>query len=100
VAVGEFASPDDWRERERLLWPRGIHVSRSSVPVLVALAGGRVLGTRAAGGPAHGIDRWLDPLLGPAEHPLAPGPTPAEAEALDDLAGLIAGQRMVKHRHA
>jgi len=98
VAIGEFATPADWRERERLLWPRGIHVSRSSVPALALLADGAVVATRSGGGPAEVIDRWLAAALGPAAHPLPGGPTPAEIAALDAIAGRVAHQRHVKHR--
>lgn len=98
VAIGEFASIDDWRWREELLWPRGISVSRSSVPALALLAGGEVVATRPGGGPAMVIDRWLEPLLGPAAHPLGDEPTPAELAALDAVTGVIARHRAVKGR--
>lgn len=97
IAIGEFASPADWRDRERLLWPRGIHVSRSSVPVLVLLADGAVVASRPGGGPAGTIDRWLAQHLGPAEHPLPEGPSAGELAALDALAGHISMQRSMKH---
>jgi hypothetical protein len=96
VAMGEFASIDDWRWREQLLWPRGIRVSRSSVPALALLAGGEVIATRPGGGPAMVIDRWLEASLGPAEHPLGDEPTPAELEALGAVTGVIARHRAVK----
>jgi hypothetical protein len=99
IAIGEFATTADWRERERLLWPRGIHVSRSSVPALAVLADGVVIATRAGAGPAAAIDRWLEAPLGPADHPLGGGgATDAEMAALDALAGHIAHQRRVKRR--
>ncbi len=98
VAIGEFASIEDWAWREELLWPRGIHVSRSSVPALALLVGGEVVASRPGGGPAEVIDRWLEGVLGPAEHPPGPGPTPAELAALDGLSGLIARHRAVKGR--
>jgi len=98
VAIGEFATVADWAERERLLWPRGIHVSRSSVPALALLADGVVIASRPGGGPAERIDGWLEPLIGPAAHPLGSGPTPGELAALDALAGRIAYQRHVKRR--
>ncbi|WP_217915737.1 hypothetical protein [Miltoncostaea marina] len=100
VAIGEFASPEDWRERERLLWPRGIHVSRSSVPALALLVDGEVVASRPGGGPAALIDRWIASLLGPAERPIEDGPTAAEAAALDALAGRIAAQRHAKRARA
>jgi hypothetical protein len=97
VAIGEFASPEDWRERERLLWPRGIHVSRSSVPALALLAGGVVVASRPGAGPAAAIDRWLEGELGPAARPPRRGAaTPGELAALDALAGRIAHQRRLK----
>ena len=86
VAIGEFAGPGDWAERERLLWPRGIHVSRSSVPAMALLDHGVVVASRAGGGPAAAIDQWLALHLGPATHPVGPGPTPAETAALAALA--------------
>jgi hypothetical protein len=99
IAIGEFATPDDWRERERLLWPRGIRVSRSSVPVLALLVDGVVVASRPGGGPASAIDRWLEGSLGPAERPLDPGgASDGELAALDSLAGHIAHQRRIKHR--
>jgi len=101
IAIGEFATPEDWRERERLLWPRGIHVSRSSVPALALLVGGVVVASRPGGGPAEAIDRWLEHALGPAAQPLATGGvTPRELAALDALASHIAHQRSVKWRRA
>ncbi len=98
VAIGEFATVEDWEWRERLLWPRGIHVSRSSVPALALLVGGEVAATRPGGGPAAVIDRWLEGALGPAADPLGDGPTAGELAALDGLAGLIARHRAVKGR--
>ena len=99
IAIAEFATPEDWLDRERLLWPRGIHVSRSSVPALALLADGVAIASRPGGGPAEVIDRWLESRLGPAAHPLtAGGPTPGELAALDSLSGRIAYQRAVKTR--
>jgi hypothetical protein len=100
VAIGEFATPADWKERERLLWPRGIHVSRSSVPALALLIDGTVVASRPGGGPAETIDRWLAPHVGPAVRPLERGPTPAELAALDAISGDIARQRGAKQRRA
>jgi hypothetical protein len=96
VAIGEFAGPADWEARERLLWPRGIHVSRSSVPALALLVDGAVVASRPGGGPAAAIDAWLEGHLGPAEHPLAAEPTESEREALAGLDGRIAHHRLVK----
>jgi hypothetical protein len=100
VAIGEFATVADWAERERLLWPRGIHVSRSSVPALALLRDGEVVASRPGGGPAVSIDRWLEPLLGPAELPLGDEPTAGELAALEANADRIARQRRVKHHAA
>ncbi len=98
VAIGEFATLEDWAQREELLWPRGIHVSRSSVPVLALLANGEAVASRAGGGPAFAIDRWLEGLLGPAAQPLGSAPTEGELAALDALAGVIDRHRGAKRR--
>jgi hypothetical protein len=98
IAIGEFSTIEDWAVREELLWPRGIRVSRSSVPALALLASGTVVASRPGGGPASVIDRWLEPLLGPAELPLPDGPTPAELAALDAVSGVIARHRAAKRR--
>lgn len=100
VAIGEFATLEDWAQREELLWPRGIHVSRSSVPALALLAQGEVIATRPGGGPAFAIDRWLEGPLGPAAQPLGSAPTEGELAALDALAGVIARHRGVKRQRA
>lgn len=99
IAIGEFAGPDDWALREELLWPRGIHVSRSSVPALALLVGGEVVSSRPGGGPAFVIDRWLAEVLGPSPSPLAEEPTAGERAALEADAGLIARHRAAKGRH-
>ena len=98
VAIGEFASIEDWAWREELLWPRGINVSRSSVPALALLVDGAVIASRPGGGPAAVIDRWLEETLGAAPNPLGGDPTPGELAALDALQGVIAGHRAVKGR--
>lgn len=96
VAIGEFADVADWRLRETLLWPRGIHVSRASVPAMALLIDGRTVATRPGGGPACVIDAWLTPHLGPAERALPDGPTAAERRALDLAGGRIDHQRRVR----
>lgn len=96
VAIAEFASPADWEARERLLWPRGIHVSRASVPAMALLVDGEVVARRQGGGPAGVIDAWLAQHLGPAAEPLGPGPTPGELAALDAIGDHLAGQRAAK----
>ncbi|MGI9538869.1 MAG: hypothetical protein ACR2N6_01825 [Miltoncostaeaceae bacterium] len=73
---------DDWSLRETLLWPRGIRVSRSSVPALSLLRGGSARAHRPGGGPAERIDSWLREVLGPPELPLEPGLTARERAAL------------------
>ena len=98
IAIGEFATIEDWAVREELLWPRGIRVSRSSVPALALLVDGRTIGSRPGGGPAFVIDRWLDTVLGPSPHSFHDQPTPAELAALDSHAGVIAQHRAVKRR--
>jgi len=96
VAIAELASPADWEARERLLWPRGIHVSRASVPAMALLVDGEVVARRQGGGPAGAIDAWLAAHLGPAARPLGPDPTPAELAALDAIGDHLAGQRAAK----
>lgn len=98
VAIGEFATVEDWAVREQLLWPRGIRVSRSSVPALALLADGEVVASRPGGGPAFVIDRWLETVLGASSHPLDDHPTVAELAALDAQGGVIARHRAVKRR--
>jgi hypothetical protein len=100
VAIAELASPSDWEARERLLWPRGIHVSRASVPALALLVDGRVVARRAGGGPAGAIDRWLAGHLGPAAAPPGDDPTPAELAALEAIGDHLAGQRAAKAMRA
>lgn len=100
LAVGLFLfeRPEDWELREELLWPRGIRVSRSSVPVLALLRDGRAVATRMGGAPAHLIDGWLEPHLGPAAHPLPAETTEAERATLDRMAARRAQQTVVKGR--
>lgn len=100
VAFGEFASPEDWALREELLWPRGIHVSRSSVPALALLVDGEAVASRAGGGPAYAIDAWLAERLGPAAAPVPARLTPGEENALDAISGHMGRQRGVKAARA
>jgi hypothetical protein len=94
VGIAILASPADWALRETHLWPRGITVSRASLPVLVVLRRGSTVATRQGSGPAHALDVWLSEVIGPSAHPIPPGPTPAE-QAL-----LAAGApRRVQHLH-
>lgn len=96
VAIGEFRSVEDWVVREELLWPRGIRMSRSSVPAMALLADGAVIASRPGGGPAFAIDRWLAAFLGPSSVVFGERPTDAERAALDEQALVIAGHRAVK----
>ncbi len=75
-------TPSDWALRETLLWPRGIRVSRSSVPTLSLLRNGRSVSRRSGGGPAAAIDEWLTATLGAPEHPVQAALTEAERRAL------------------
>ena len=59
VALGILATPEDWAARQALLWPRGIRISRSVVPVLFVLRDGHAVATRHGGASAAVIDRWL-----------------------------------------
>lgn len=100
VGIATLATADDWAAREHLLWPRGIHVSRASVPVLVALRRGDVLGIRQGGGPASVIDAWLTEVVGPPDVPPAPGITGDEAARLDALATLRGRHLRTRGVHA
>jgi thioredoxin-like negative regulator of GroEL len=82
VGHAVLATPGDWALRDELLWPRGVTVSRSSVPALALLRHGRAVARRAGGGPASAIDAWLAGELGPAERPIPAGPTEAERAAI------------------
>lgn len=98
IAIGEFRGVEDWGAREELLWPRGIRVSRSSVPAMALLVDGEVIASRPGGGPAFVIERWLGPLLGLSPHRFGDHPTAGEVAALDAQAQVIARHRAVKHR--
>ena len=95
VGLTLFVEEGDWALRETLLWPRGIRVSRSSVPALVVLRDGRAVASRAGGAPAHLLDAWLAETLGPAAKALPPEPTPEERAALAATA-----PRRVQHLQA
>ncbi len=86
VVLASMDSPDDWAARETLLWPRGISVSRASIPAMVLVQGGEVVASRQGGGPASVLDRWIAATLGPAAHPVADGISATETDALGDLA--------------
>jgi hypothetical protein len=90
VTIAALASPEEWALREELLWPRGIHVSRASVPVLVLLRGGEVVASRHGGGPASVIDAWLSEHLGTSPVPLGPELTTVERSRLNEVGDLRA----------
>ena len=94
VGIAILATSGDWACRETLLWPRGIRVSRASVPALVVLRRGQTVATRQGSAPAHALNVWLTETIGPAEAPIPPGPTPAEQAALTKSAA-----RRVQHLH-
>jgi hypothetical protein len=94
VGIAILANPTDWALRETHFWPRGITVSRASLPVLVVLRGGSTAATRQGSGPAHALDVWLTDIIGPSTHPIPPGPTPGEQKVL--AAG---APRRVQHLH-
>jgi len=100
VAIATLATAEEWADREELLWPRGIHVSRASVPVLVLMRAGSVVATRQGGGPSGAIDAWLAGHLGPASRPLAEPLSAGEASRLDEVAGLRARHLSVRGLHA
>lgn len=86
IALGILAGPGDWADRETLLWPRGIRISRSVVPVLVVLREGRAVATRHGGASARLIDAWLDTHLGPADAPIPDQLSAAEIRELERIA--------------
>ena len=100
IGLSLFTSADDWSRREDLLWPRGIHVSRSTVPVLTLLANGAHLASRPGGGPAHVLDEWLTEHLGRPPQPLTPGLTTGEDAAMQRVAARHAQHRAVSRRDA
>lgn len=90
VVFSAMDSQSDWDRREELLWPRGVHVSRASVPALVVVRDGAVIASRQGGGPASAIDQWIAGHLGPAERELGSGVTASEHEALAGMADVRA----------
>jgi hypothetical protein len=100
IALGILATPEDWAARETLLWPRGIRVSRSIVPILVLLHHGQAVTTRHGGAPAHIIDAWLEDHLGPATTPPPVDISADEAHELARLAARRAQHAAVKGRGA
>lgn len=100
VHIAALSSPQEWADREKLLWPRGIHVSRASVPVLVLLRHAHVLAIRQGGGPASVIDAWLSEVLGAPTVPVAPGMTDEEGARLDAIADLRRRRLSTRYRPA
>ena len=98
VGIHLFAGPADWLARETALWPRGIRVSRSSVPVLVLMRGGEVVAQRPGSAPAHVLDSWLSEALGPPERPLPAALTPDEEVTLDAMAARRGQHDQVRSR--
>lgn len=86
VLFSAMESAEDWAARETLLWPRGISVSRASVPAMVIVRDGAVVASRQGGGPASQIDAWIAETLGPAEHPISQGVSANESVALEAVA--------------
>ncbi len=59
VAMSTLRTTEDWAARETCLWPRGIRVSRASVPVVARYADGHWI-TRQGTAPASVLRAWLD----------------------------------------
>ncbi len=98
VAFVEMWGPEDWRARGGAGWPQGVSVSPSAVPVIALIRDGEVIATRFGAVPAHGLDQWLDPYIGPAANPVPRGITAAEQEVLDRTAARRAQHDAVKGR--
>jgi hypothetical protein len=94
----EMWGPEDWAIRKDALWPRGIRVSPSAVPLVALLKAGTVVATRHGAIPAHGLDAWIAESFGPAANPVPEGITDAEQEVLDRTAGRRAQHNAVKGR--
>lgn len=87
IASTQLDTPEDWALREELLWPRGIRVSRASMPTLVLMRGGMAIAHRHASGPASDVDAWITEHLGPGTTPLT-GVSEGEIAALELVAPL------------
>jgi hypothetical protein len=98
IALAILTCPEDWAARETLLWPRGIRISRSIVPVLVILCDGWAVATRRGGAPAHVIDAWLTERIGPGAVALATGLSADEQRGLGQLARRRAQHAAVEGR--
>jgi hypothetical protein len=86
IALAILSRPEDWAARETLLWPRGIRIGRSIVPVLVLLRNGHAAAIRRGGAPAYVIDAWLTEDLGPGASRLDDDLTATEERDLVRLA--------------
>lgn len=98
IALGILATPDDWAARPTLLWPRGIRISRSVVPVLFVLQDGVAIATRHGGASAAVIDRWVADAAGLDPSDLPDEWAPEEQHELDLLAARRAQHAAVKGR--
>lgn len=90
VLLAAMDSQADWDAREEVLWPRDIHVSRASIPVLVLVRDGTVVDSRHGGGPASHIDVWLTEHLGEGDG----------ADSAEISAGEVAALEGLAHRRA
>jgi hypothetical protein len=98
IALVVLATPADWALRESLLWPRGVRVSRASVPALALLREGQAVASRPGSAPAHLLDAWIARTLGPPERPLAHGLTDAEEATLAGAAPRRAQRQRIRER--
>jgi len=83
-----FASAEDWRVRDALLWPRGISASRAVMPTLCLLRAGAKAWQAHGARPAQTLIAELTPLLGQPDS--LPDPA-AEQAALARIAPRRAG---------
>lgn len=86
IGLALLQTPADWDTREELLWPRGIRVTRSCVPLIAVVRNGRAVEQRHGGAPAAVLDDWLTGILGPGERRVAAGPSGDEEALLADMA--------------
>jgi len=100
IALGILATPGDWAARETALWPRGIRISRSVVPILVILRDGAAIATRRGGASAYAIDTWLAERAGLAPTRLTHEWLTDEQDELARLAARRAQHAALKGRGA
>lgn len=93
VAMSTLRTTDDWAERETCLWPRGIRVSRASVPVVARYADGQWV-TRQGAAPASVLSAWLDGTEGRASDELHRD----ERRVLEDTAPRRAQRQAARQR--